>query len=93
MDVGERDPGRCPAVTDSGVPCIKRIRDGASDHAGGHIFASVEVERTLDSGHYDARALLAGEPATWHEPQDCTSECVVWWQAHTVADLPRQRQP
>lgn len=70
----ERVP-RCPKVDEtSGHPCQKpliRLSDGTHDHAGGHWFASDRTQRLLDEGHYDAGALLRGEPVSAHLPANC----------------------
>lgn len=51
----------CPA-TYHGVPCIKRmtqLSDGEWLHGGGHMFATEERMRELDSPDFDARRFLA----------------------------------
>jgi len=42
------------------------------------MFANESGRKVLESGHYDATALLSGQPASWHEPEDCTPECPKW---------------
>lgn len=64
-----------------GSSCIKRLTvdiDGEGYHGGGHMFATAAVRLVLDGGHYDATALISGQPATWHEPDDCHADCPKW---------------
>lgn len=69
-----------PSPWTEGSSCIKRLRLGEEpgDHAGGHMFADEGGRKVLESGHYDATALLSGLPASWHEPEKCTPECPKW---------------
>lgn len=64
-----------------GNSCIKRLVvdvDGEGYHGGGHMFATPAVRKVLDGGHYDATALISGQPASWHEPDECHPECPKW---------------
>jgi hypothetical protein len=68
----------CPVPSDSGLPCVKRIPEGWTadmGHGGGHWWMSPETSRALDRGHYDARAALAGESFTIHQPEQCFPGC------------------
>jgi len=69
------DELQCSALSDSAVSCVKPLYRSSGgeiwDHAGGHVFASRETMAKLDTWHYDAGALLAGEATTMHAPQDC----------------------
>lgn len=63
----------CP-VTHEGYPCRKTIPVGwlpSEGHGGGHWFASDEIADQMRTGHYDARAALAGEEFGIHRPQEC----------------------
>jgi hypothetical protein len=44
-------------------------------HGGGHCWMSPKTQQAMELGHYDARAALAGEWFTIHQPEDCTPEC------------------
>ena len=68
-------PVRSPG---SGLPCSKHIPRGwtaGEGHGGGHWWVSPETAEAMHTGHYDARAALAGEPFTIHQPEDCTPLC------------------
>lgn len=79
------DVSQCPAVSEHGVPCRKPLyaaKDGTYwEHAGGHIFMSDEVADILHSSvHLDATALLSGQPAKFHTPEQCTGEEFCSWR-------------
>lgn len=64
---------RCPE-SHNGQPCQKKIPEGWHEnegHPGGHWFQDAASYALLDRGHYDARALVAGEDAAIHAPEDC----------------------
>lgn len=57
--------GRCPATTDTGIPCQKgtiRLSNGVWDHAGGHWFMSDDTTACLDADHFDPANVLALTP-------------------------------
>lgn len=63
----------CPESR-NGQPCQKTIPSGWREnegHPGGHWFQDPASYDLLGRGHYDARALLAGEDAEIHAPEDC----------------------
>lgn len=66
---------RCEAVSDTGLPCQKKLyhaRNGEYwEHAGGHIFASAGTWKSLQEDHYDNTALLSMQPAAHHKADDC----------------------
>lgn len=71
----------CPVLHPDGLdaPCSKTVPKGwtaSEGHGGGHCWMSAETAAILDGGHYDARALLAGEPADTHDPADCGPDCL-----------------
>jgi len=69
----------CPVPSPGGLPCVKRIPRGwtaGEGHGGGHFWMSAETEQALERGHYDATAVLAGQPFTIHQPEDCTPACL-----------------
>jgi hypothetical protein len=76
--------GKCLVVSGEGLPCQKSLffSDGGEwwDHAGGHVFASVETWDALRSRHYDNTALLAGLPASSHDAADCTRSGFCFWR-------------
>ena len=56
---------RCPAVTNSGTPCQKRVRrlgDGTWDHGGGHWFMTDDLTACMDAGHFDPANVLSLTP-------------------------------
>ncbi len=62
----------CPIPSPDGLPCQKTIPFGwpvEDGHGGGHWWASPETAAIFDGGHYDARALLSGQPANYHAPE------------------------
>lgn len=75
---------KCPAISPNGTECIKTMYVSRSgeiwDHAGGHIFATEKTLNVLNNYHYDAGALLAGEPVTYHTPEECTYTGVCAWR-------------
>lgn len=71
----------CPVPSPGGLPCVKRIPKGWTadeGHGGGHFWTSPEIAQALERGHYDAKAALAGQPFTIHQPEDCTPACLQW---------------
>jgi hypothetical protein len=70
----------CP-IPNPGNPehrCVKPIPMGwgpEEGHGGGHVWMSPRQEEILDRGHFDARALLSGEPTKVHLSEECTSAC------------------
>lgn len=70
----DRPAASCPAEAE-GKPCQKylyRASNGEDwDHAGGHWFATDATHDRIARGHFDAGALLAGEPVTIHMPEEC----------------------
>jgi hypothetical protein len=74
---------RCPVPDPEGKgrPCQKRIPVGwraEEGHGGGHSWQSDASAAAMRTGHFDARALLAGERFTVHQPEDCPGapDCV-----------------
>lgn len=73
----------CPVPSPySSHPCIKKIPRGWAEnegHPGGHWWQAPEITAAEARGvHYDAGQLLSGQPTPWHEPEDCTPECLRW---------------
>ncbi|MET8696912.1 hypothetical protein ABZV65_30730 [Streptomyces bauhiniae] len=73
----------CPVPEpESGHPCVKRIPRGwtpSEGHGGGHFWEAPKVTELHAAGaHIDNSALLAGQPAKWHLPKDCTPDCWKW---------------
>ena len=65
---------RCPAPSDTGLPCQKRIPQGWTadeGHSGGHWWESDAHREFMDTAHYDAELLLSGLPFEAHSPADC----------------------
>lgn len=74
---------RCPVPSESGLPCVKRIPKGWTadmGHGGGHYWIHPDTQQAMERGHYDATAVLAGQPFTIHQPEDCPGppECRHW---------------
>ncbi|QFG13222.1 hypothetical protein SEA_GILGAMESH_30 [Streptomyces phage Gilgamesh] len=73
----------CPIpAPETGHPCVKPIHPGwtpSEGHGGGHCWQSPKFTALQEAGaHIDNRALLAGQPATYHLPKDCTPDCWQW---------------
>jgi hypothetical protein len=71
----------CPVASPDGVACTKRIPAGWTadeGHSGGHFWASAEALDALENQHYDSVALISGQPAEFHRPQDCHPGCWRW---------------
>lgn len=66
---------RCPVPDpDNGLPCQKRIPVGWTadqGHGGGHWWQDDESFERMQTAHYDAKALLSGQPTGMHDPEDC----------------------
>ncbi|WP_369394458.1 hypothetical protein AB5J72_48225 [Streptomyces sp. CG1] len=64
------------------APCAKRVPKGwaaAEGHGGVHFWQSPGVaELEARGAHYDPGTLLAGQPTSWHMPEDCTPDCWKW---------------
>lgn len=74
----------CSATSENGLLCQKPMyhaRNGEYwDHAGGHIFAKKETIEAIETMHFDAKALLAGEKAAMHSPEDCPHKGFCSWR-------------
>lgn len=71
----------CPVPSPTGLPCTKTIPAGWTadeGHGGGHFWISPEGSDALANQHYDAGALLAGQPVQFHKPEDCHPGCWRW---------------
>ncbi len=73
----------CPATSpETGHPCIKKIPAGwaaEEGHGGGHWWQDPAITEMEKRGvHRDPVLLLSGQPTPWHEPEDCTPDCVQW---------------
>lgn len=62
----------CDAVSESGLPCQKKINPNLGFHGGGHMFASSEIWNIITNEHVNATALLSGLPASHHKAESCT---------------------
>lgn len=75
----------CPVPHPDGIPdssCSKKIPRGWTadeGHPGGHWWIGEQTVEFLRTGHYDNRALLAGEPFGPHDPADCHPYCPRFW--------------
>jgi hypothetical protein len=70
----------CPVPSpDTAHPCTKTIPAGwtaEEGHAGGHWWQDPAITELQKRGvHFDYAVLLSGQPAPWHEPEDCTPAC------------------
>ncbi|MER6109329.1 hypothetical protein [Streptomyces hirsutus] len=73
----------CPIPSpDTGHPCVKPVHPGwtpSEGHGGGHFWQSPKVTELEKAGvHRDYRALLSGQPAKYHLPENCTPDCPQW---------------
>ncbi|MGY4934830.1 hypothetical protein ACWD7T_27710 [Streptomyces sp. 900116325] len=73
----------CPIPSpDTGHPCTKPVHPGwtpSEGHGGGHFWQSPKAAELEASGaHIDYRALLSGQPAEHHMPENCTPACWQW---------------
>ncbi|MEU5748208.1 hypothetical protein ABZ804_22050 [Streptomyces sp. NPDC047726] len=73
----------CPVLApETGHPCVKPIHSGwtpSEGHGGGHFWKAPKVTELEEAGaHMDYRALLSGQPASHHMPEDCTPACWKW---------------
>lgn len=64
---------QCSATAD-GMRCQKRHAPGHDFHAGGHMYGPDNLTTMLDTWHYDATSLLAGQPTPMHPPGACTHD-------------------
>lgn len=78
------DDVQCSKVNDDGLPCQKMLHHAQNgeywDHAGGHMYASNETMNNIRTMHVDATALLSGQPAGSHKPEDCTYDGFCSWR-------------
>lgn len=73
----------CPVpAPETGHPCVKPIHPGwtpSEGHGGGHFWQAPKMTELEDAGaHIDYRALLSGQPAAYHLPENCTPDCWRW---------------
>lgn len=81
----------CPVpAPETGHPCIKKIPPGWTadeGHGGGHFWQSPGAAAAQARGvHYDAGQLLSGQPTPYHEPADCTPQCLRWNERRSRGD-------
>jgi hypothetical protein len=75
---------QCPSTSDN-LTCSKPLYHATNgeywDHAGGHIFTTPEINEALNTMHYDAGALLSGQPVEMlHKAEDCDYQGVCAWR-------------
>lgn len=75
----------CPAASEQNIPCQKSLYQASDgtimDHAGGHMYATDETWALLNGNHYDAAALMSGQWASSHTPEECPGEPECWVSA------------